>query len=146
MPFGGALAATKSAFESLCDSLRRELAPLGVSVSIIEPGSIATPAVEKTLGNPDETVRQLPAEGIQLYGRALRNFLQVAMAQERHGSSPEVVAKAVHRALTARRPCTRYPVGKHARLLINVTRFLPDGAVDRILSRLFRPEADLRPA
>jgi NAD(P)-dependent dehydrogenase (short-subunit alcohol dehydrogenase family) len=140
MPFGGALASTKSAFESLSDSLRRELLPLAVSVSIVEPGSIATPAIEKTLGNPDEIVGRLPAEGVRLYSRALRKFLEVAMVQERHGSPPEVVAKTIHRALTARNPRTRYPAGKHARLLINLTRFLPDRAIDLLLRRMFNRE------
>jgi hypothetical protein len=34
-----------------------------------------------------------------------------------NGSSPDVVAGAIHDALTAKRPRTRYRVGKHATLL-----------------------------
>src|SRR5215471_8175082 len=50
MPFGGALCASKSAFRSLNDALRLELHPFGIFVSMIEPGAIRTPAVDKMLG------------------------------------------------------------------------------------------------
>ena len=47
IPFLGPYAASKFALEAISDALRLELRPHGVHVSVIEPGSIATPIWEK---------------------------------------------------------------------------------------------------
>jgi NAD(P)-dependent dehydrogenase (short-subunit alcohol dehydrogenase family) len=137
IPFGGALCATKSAFRSLNDALRLELHPFGIHVVMIEPASIRTPAVDKTLGDPDGAVRQLPPEGVARYGDMLRTFIKRGYEREQHGSSPDVVADAVHHALTAAHPRAHVPVGKDATLLTAIPRWLPAGVLDRIRYRLF---------
>ncbi len=60
-----------------------------------------------------------------------------AVAQERSGSPPEVVGQAVLRALTARRPRTRYLVGATARPLATMASLLPDRALDDLRLRIF---------
>ncbi|HEY2747162.1 MAG TPA: SDR family NAD(P)-dependent oxidoreductase, partial [Polyangia bacterium] len=85
IPFGGALSASKSAFGLLSDALRLELHSSGIAVSIIEPGAIATPAVDKTLGDPDAAVRALPPQGAAQYGEMLREFMRRGAERERHG-------------------------------------------------------------
>jgi NAD(P)-dependent dehydrogenase (short-subunit alcohol dehydrogenase family) len=137
IPFGGALCASKSAFGLLSDALRLELHASGIAVSIIEPGAIATPAVDKTLGDAEAAVRALPPEGAAQYGEMIREFMRRGAERERHGSSPDVVAAAVAHALTARRPKSRYVVGKDARLLTAIPRLFGDGLLDRIRYRLF---------
>jgi NAD(P)-dependent dehydrogenase (short-subunit alcohol dehydrogenase family) len=136
IPFGGALCGSKSAFNALSDALRMELAPSGIRVAIVEPGSIATPAVEKTLGDVEALVRALPPAGQARYGDRLRAFTRRARARESSGSPPEVVARAVLHALTAARPRTRYLVGKDARLLVTLPRILPDAWLDRLRVRI----------
>lgn len=138
IPFGGALCATKSAFRSLNDALRLELHPSGIEVVMIEPASIRTPAVDKTLGDPEGAVRALPPEGVARYGELLRAFMKRSYDEEQHGSPPEVVADAVHQALTAAHPRARYPVGKNSTLLTVMPRWLPDGLLDRVRYRLFK--------
>jgi NAD(P)-dependent dehydrogenase (short-subunit alcohol dehydrogenase family) len=137
IPFGGVLGASKSAFGSLSDALRLELRPFGIRVCVIEPASIHTPAVEKTLGHVEEIIRGLPPEGARRYGDMLRTFTRIAYAREAHGSSPEVVAKAVHHALTARQPRIRYAVGKNSKALTILPRLLPDHLLDGLLARMF---------
>lgn len=136
MPFWGALCATKSAFLSFNDALRLELHPFGIHVSMIEPSAIHTPAAEKTVGDPDGALRELPPDGVARYGEMLREFMRRAYQREQAGSSPEVVAGAVHHALTDERPRARYPIGKDARLLIAMPRLLTDRLLDRIRYRL----------
>jgi NAD(P)-dependent dehydrogenase (short-subunit alcohol dehydrogenase family) len=138
IPFGGAICATKSAFRSLNDALRLELHPFGIEVVMIEPASIRTPAVDKTLGDPDGAIRELPPEGVARYGQLLRGFMKRSYDEEQHGSPPEVVAEAVHEALTAAHPRARYPVGKNSTLLTVMPRWLPDGLLDRVRYRLFK--------
>ncbi len=137
MPFGGVLCGSKSAFGSLSDALRLELYPFGIHVIVVEPGSIHTPAVEKTLGDVEGALESFPPDAARRYGSLFRDFARRAYDRESHGSPPEVVARAVHHALTARRPRTRYPVGQDARLLVTLPRLLPDRLLDSIRRRLF---------
>ena len=133
LPFGGLLNASKSALRSLNDALRLELRSSGVRVCIIEPGAIKTPAVNKTLGDVEGVIRSLPGRGAEEYGAALRTFAGRAYALESHGSDPEVVARAVHKALTEVDPKPRYPAGKHANLLALVGILVPAVLLDVLL-------------
>lgn len=136
IPFGGLLNASKSAFKSLNDALRLEMHPFGVRVSIVEPGAIKTPAVDKTLGDVDEVIRNLPAEGKAQYGEMLKTFAGRAYERESNGSEPDVVAEAVMQALTGNRPHARYPAGKHARLLAFLPIIIPAVILDVLLLRM----------
>jgi NAD(P)-dependent dehydrogenase (short-subunit alcohol dehydrogenase family) len=136
IPFGSPINASKSAFGTFSDTLRLELHPFGIHVCVVEPGAIKTPAVEKTLGDVEAIIAKLPQKGAAQYGEMLRRFARRAYAREMNGSSPDVVAQAVHSALTARRPRLRYRVGKHARFLTLLPRILPDRLLDAILLRI----------
>jgi NAD(P)-dependent dehydrogenase (short-subunit alcohol dehydrogenase family) len=132
IPFGGLLNASKSAFSLLSDTLRLELHPFGIHVSDVSPGAIKTPAVEKTLGNIEGVIRELPAAGAEQYGEMLRNFAQRGYKREMNGSAPDVVARAVEHALTAKHPKIRYHVGKDSRLLATLGSLLPDWLLDTL--------------
>ena len=132
IPFGSLINATKSAFGIFSDTLRLELHPFGIHVAVVEPGAIKTPAVEKTLGDVEAVIRSLPAAGASQYGEMLRSFARRAYEREMNGSSPDVVANAIHHALTAEKPKTRYRVGEHATLLAALARFLPDRVLDAV--------------
>jgi NAD(P)-dependent dehydrogenase (short-subunit alcohol dehydrogenase family) len=137
IPFGGLLNASKSAFGLFSDALRLELHPFGVRVCVIEPGAIKTPAVDKMLGDVEAVIADLPLEGAKQYGEMLREFNRRAYAQSINGSPPDVVARAVQHALTARHPRIRYQVGKGAKLLVTLPRILPDRLLDAIRLRIF---------
>jgi len=137
IPFGGVLCGCKSALSAMNDALRLELRPFGIHVCLIEPGAINTPAVDKTLGDVERIVQALPPDGRDHYAAMLREFTRRAYEHERAGSPPDVVARAVHHALTASKPHIRYPVGKDARVLVTMPRLLPDRWLDQIRLRLF---------
>lgn len=130
IPFAGPLNASKSAFGCLSDTLRLELYPFGIHVSTVEPGAIATPAVDKTLGDVEGVIESLPASGRQQYGDLLRTVTRRGYEREKNGSPPEAVARVVHHALTASNPRIRYRVGNHAALLATLARILPDWLLD----------------
>ena len=136
-PFVGALSSSKAAFASMSAALRLELRPQGIHVCVIEPGSISTPAVEKTLGGVERTLADMPATGADLYGTAMRRMARAFMKTEQEGSHPEAVAAVVERALTDRNPRPRYAAGKSSRKLALLARFLPEKLVDRALLRTF---------
>ncbi len=136
IPFGGLLNASKSAFAMFSDTMRLELRPFGIRVCTVEPGAIRTPAVEKTLGNIEAVIGSLPHSGAAHYGHMLREFVARGYPRELTGSPPDVVARAVHDALTSRWPKIRYVVGKHAKLLSTLPRILPDPVLDALLLRV----------
>jgi len=136
IPFGSLINASKSALGIFSDTLRLELHPFGMHVSVVEPGAIKTPAVEKTLGDVEGVIRNLPSNGQAQYGEILKGFARRAYEREMNGSSPDVVARVVHHALTATRPRTRYRAGKHATLLAALATVLPDRLLDIIRFRI----------
>jgi NAD(P)-dependent dehydrogenase (short-subunit alcohol dehydrogenase family) len=135
IPFGGLLNASKGAFSLLSDTLRLELHPFGIHVCDVSPGAIKTPAVDKTLGNIEAVISNLPARGVAQYGEMLRRFARIAFSRESNGSTPDVVAQAVEHALTAQQPKIRYHAGKDARLLSTLAGLLPDWLLDAIRLR-----------
>jgi len=132
-PFLGAYAASKFAMEAFTDSLRMELQPWGISVSIVEPGSIATPLWEKGQAAADEIDRKLPQTGHDLYDPAVAAMRRVADKLARSAIPPSAVAKAVAHALTAKRPKTRYLVGRDAKLQAAVAKLVPDRMRDWLI-------------
>jgi NAD(P)-dependent dehydrogenase (short-subunit alcohol dehydrogenase family) len=136
IPFASLINATKSAFGILSDTLRLELHPFGIHVAVVEPGAIKTPAVAKTLGDVEAVIRSLPEKGAAQYENMLRDFARRAYEREIKGSSPDVVAQAIQHALTAKRPRTRYRIGKHATLLATLAAFVPDRLLDTIRFRI----------
>jgi NAD(P)-dependent dehydrogenase (short-subunit alcohol dehydrogenase family) len=138
LPFLGPYAASKHAMEALTDSLRVELAPWGIIVSIVEPGSIATPIWSKGSAAADELIKQFPPEAHELYRDAITGMRRVAARMARRGIPAEHVAEVVAHALTAPRPKTRYLVGRDARIQILLSR-LPDRWRDRLFMRALRP-------
>jgi NAD(P)-dependent dehydrogenase (short-subunit alcohol dehydrogenase family) len=128
LPFLGPYAASKHALEAVADSLRVELRPFGVSVSIVQPGSIKTPIWTRERPDP-------PPESMALYGDRINAFRQIALRRGAGGAPPEDVAKVIEQALTAERPHTRYLVGRDAKLRAGFER-LPDRLRDRIYERV----------
>jgi NAD(P)-dependent dehydrogenase (short-subunit alcohol dehydrogenase family) len=134
LPFLGPYAASKHALEALADSLRVELSPFGIAVSIVEPGSIATPIWRKGADRAQELSAGFEPARAALYAPAVARFREVALSRGL-GVEPDVVAKAVEHALTASRPKARYLVGRDAHLRAWIER-LPTRLRDRVLARL----------
>ena len=134
-PFSGPYCASKFALEALTDSLRLELRPWKIHVSIVEPGFIQTPIVSKSLAAAEALQAQLPPEALELYGPHLRAVRDATEREAAKAAPTEVVVKAVVHALTARRPHTRYAVGAHSGFEISLGRALPDRWRDTLIAR-----------
>lgn len=120
-PFVGAYGASKHAVEALTDGLRRELSIYGIPVIGIEPGNIRTPIWEKS-ANLD------PAYARTDYAPILAKFPAILAEMVRKGDPVERVSVAIHEAITARRPKTRYPLT----FLWRLSRVLGDRTLDRL--------------
>ena len=134
-PFLGPYNASKFAMEALTDSLRQELQPWGIHVSIIEPGSITTPIWDKSRAAVEELKKTLPEEAMMLYGDAMETAEKVVQEFEEAGIPPDNVAKFVEHALTAKTPKTRYVVGRDAQLQRMLVKWVPDRVRDGLVRR-----------
>ncbi len=134
-PFMGAYHASKFGLEGISDALRRELAGVGVDVTAVEPGSIATAMWDRGREHADGAISRISAEVRDAYGSDLEAALEVATRAGERGSDPDKVARTVERALTARRPRARYVVGADARAMILAQAILPTRAFDRLMRR-----------
>jgi NAD(P)-dependent dehydrogenase (short-subunit alcohol dehydrogenase family) len=130
LPFLGAYAMSKHALEAMADSLRVELAPDGIHVSLVEPGTIATPIWTK----PQPIADELSTEGTERYGARIEAFRAVAAKRSGKAAPPELVVRAIEHALTSDRPKTRYLVGRDAKIRATLEH-LPDRLRDRILTK-----------
>jgi NAD(P)-dependent dehydrogenase (short-subunit alcohol dehydrogenase family) len=130
-PLGGWYHATKYALEGLSDCLRVEVGPLGIDVVMIEPGAIDT-EFSKLAGE-----RLLSVSGDGAYAGYARRYAATLSSDAKGISSPSVVARAIVRAATVRRPRARYAVGRGAKAVLVARRLLPDRTYDRLLVGLF---------
>lgn len=135
LPFMSPYHASKWGIEALADSLRIELRPWGIEVVVIEPGSIKTAMWGKGQSQADDVLGRMDAEGRALYGAKIAAMQAAAQEEEAKGIAPERVAEVVADSLTARRPRTRYLVGRDAKLNARVRRLVPDRVFDRLLER-----------
>ena len=132
LPFLGAYAMSKHALEGMVDSLRVELAPDGIHVAIVEPGTIATPIWTKPR---PLTRRRFRPRRPSATARRMDAFRR--MAAKRAGGSaapPETVVRAIEHALIAERPQTRYLVGRDAKLRAAIEQ-LPTRSRDRLIAK-----------
>ncbi len=142
VPFCGPYSISKYGMEAFSDALRYELRPSGISVSIIEPGAIATPIWARTRENVDEMLSELSPQAAQLYGEQFKHVAKVTEKQGKNGLSPDEVAKVVVHAFTSKRPKIRYVVGQDAKTITFLRRVCTDRMFDWLIRRLYRSTAD----
>jgi NAD(P)-dependent dehydrogenase (short-subunit alcohol dehydrogenase family) len=132
LPGSGAYDASKFAVEAITDVLRMELHPWGISVSVIEAGAVATPIWDKSLSEADELSRHVGPERYALYRGLMAAVREEVEESARTALPVSAVVKAVEHAMTARKPKTRYLVGRDSWLWL-LLNFLPDRWRDRLI-------------
>lgn len=134
-PMFGAYHAAKFGLEAVGDVFRQELRPWGISVSVVEPGSIATPIWDRGQEEVDSLAERARDGHAELYGKSVEAYREVGRKTAARGIPPERVAAKVEHALIARRPRARYLVGADARGQALAAKLLPDRLLDRIVAR-----------
>ena len=133
LPGGAFYHATKHAVEALSDALRFEVAGFGIQVVVVEPGPIRTQFGDTAVasvggGAGDGSPYAEFHEGLR---RGIRGAYEGVMG--RLAGEPDAVARAIERALEARRPRTRYVVTGVARALMTFRRWAPDRLFDAVM-------------
>ena len=137
-PGGGIYHATKYAVEAICDAMRFEVQGFGVGVVCIEPGLITTSFGDAAVSSLADGVGDDGpyAEFNAAVGRTTAGAYDGGPLAKL-GGGPDAVAKAIEKAITARRPKPRYTVTASAKLAIGQRRLVSDRMWDRIMASQF---------
>ena len=136
--FMSAYIATKFALEGLCDVMRREAAPRGVKVSLVQPGGIRTNMVHQQLVDVRRDLAALDEKDRDLHGYLYEGYLRVAERGLGEGASTaDQVAEVVLEALEAEEPESRYVAGEDAKHLLGSIGTMSDRDIDRFFNEMF---------
>lgn len=127
--FGGWYHATKFAVEGFSDCLRMELKPFGIDVIVVEPGGIKTDWGIIAA----ENLKKSSANGAYA---EMANQAANGMIKNYSGnmlSKPELIAKTVRKAVTKRRPRTRYLIGFGAKPMVWTHKIFGDRMFDWVI-------------
>ena len=121
MYFGGWYHVSKYSVEALSDALRMEVKPFGIDVALIEPGGIRTDwgliaadhLAESSKGTPYEK------EGVR-ESETFRKAYSIRLL-----SKPQVVTRAISKAINRKYPRARYRIGFGADTLVFFHSLLP---------------------
>ncbi|GAB2817096.1 hypothetical protein GCM10027091_55510 [Streptomyces daliensis] len=134
----GAYAGAKFALEAVSDSLRREVGPLGVQVVVVEPGGVRTEIAARGAATANDLAARMTPEQHERYGGLVRANNELMASGTASGLTADAAARVIVKAVTARRPRTRYTAGRDAALIMRLGPLLPDRALDRVLAANLR--------
>lgn len=123
--------ASKFALEGWAETLRLEMAALGIKVAIVEPGSFETDIWTR---NAKLTAKMLDPESPNA-ARLVRWKSRVD-ANAKRRANPQEVADLIARILETSEPKLRYMIGRDARIALLMRRMLPAGVFERLIVKL----------
>ncbi len=131
-PLGGWYHSTKFALEGLSDCMRLELKGFGIDVIVVQPGAIQS----EWLSIASESMMKTSGSGVyrELAWGVMNNFSR--LYEKKRSSTSDVVARIIIKSISVRKPRTRYPAGKGAKLILTVRKILSDRLYDWMMLTL----------
>lgn len=131
VPFKSSYVASKFALAGFSWSLRNEVMPFGIKVTVVEPTDIRT-AIEP------ELFTKIGSEYAGRLGK-VKNARATSMA---NALGPEVVAQKVSELLNTysgneKHPAPFYAAGKNGALLTTAKRFVPDRMLEKLIKKSY---------
>jgi NAD(P)-dependent dehydrogenase (short-subunit alcohol dehydrogenase family) len=136
-PYLGPYSASKFALRALSDALRVELSPAGITVSLIEPGSVKTPIWQKGRAGKHRIMAMLERTPRSHYQAAMETVIARTELEERSGMPVEYVARAIAHAVKSSKPRAQYLLGGPARMG-SLLALLPPAWRDRAMRASMR--------
>jgi NAD(P)-dependent dehydrogenase (short-subunit alcohol dehydrogenase family) len=134
-PITGPYHISKFALEAMSDALRIELAPFGVKVVVVRPGSSPTAIWTTSLARAETEAARAH---LGLYLPLAEAVRRAALASAHRGFPPEAFGRLVERILANPRPTPRYTLPAATGLLLFARALLPDRLWDWGVRRLLR--------
>ena len=129
-PFSGAYCASKAAVHALSDALRMELAPFGIQVVTVQPGSI-----QSEFGATAGAGAARRKESLSHYAPVAEAIAARAAASQESPTPTEAFARKLAEAVLADKPPAVVRIGKRSTLMPLMKRWLPTRVLDRSLSK-----------
>ena len=136
-PVMGAYSMSKFALEAMSDALRVELAPFGVRVVVVEPGSSPTAIWQTSLQRAEKTLDTLDMS-VGRYAPLIETVKKSSLARAAKGFSPELFAETVEKILNSPNPKTRYPLPAAVTQRILLRRWLSDEWWDKQIRKMLK--------
>jgi NAD(P)-dependent dehydrogenase (short-subunit alcohol dehydrogenase family) len=134
LPYNSAYAASKYALEGYSETLRYELLPFDIYVSLVQPGAVYTETLDTSI------VQVMDGHPSYAEDRA-RMVEKMRRAGHEDSVSVEQVAAVVSRIVATDCPRLRYPVGNTARFVPMMKTLLPQRGFERFMMSQFMPSA-----
>ncbi|XP_063149809.1 retinol dehydrogenase 16-like isoform X1 [Candoia aspera] len=134
--FGGGYCPSKYAVEAFSDTLRRELSPFGIKVSIVEPGAFNTCILQRTLDSFQTSWNKTLSETKKAYGQLFfDNLLKTLQSlMKSRNKNLCLVTDCIEHALTSCYPRARYSGGWDAKFFYLPLSYLPTSVADYIVA------------
>jgi len=129
----GSYCASKHAIESLADTARRETAGMNLEIIVIEPGVVNTDMLTGQEAECESVLRAMSPAQQSLYGSLYRRYTKLTASAGRTAITVTRCAEEIEKALSARRPRTRYRVGRDAAIVCFLAWALPDRWMDALM-------------
>jgi NAD(P)-dependent dehydrogenase (short-subunit alcohol dehydrogenase family) len=129
----GAYCASKHAIESLADTARRETTGMNLHIILIEPGVVRTEMLSTQPVETEALIRQMSPIQASLYGTLYQRYSKLTGNAGGAALSTTQCAEQIEKALFARRPRTRYRVGRDAKIVCFLAWLLPDRWMDSLM-------------
>ncbi len=134
-PFGAWYHATKFAVEGFSDCLRMEVKKFGIEVVVVEPGGIKT-NWGVIAGN-----NLLQTSGDGAYKDSVIDYAKNLISMYSSGkglSKASLISSTIVKAVTKRKPRTRYLIGANAKPVFILKRLLSDRAYDSLIMKVMK--------
>ncbi len=128
--------ASKAALKGFATAARYEMAPYGVWLTTVEPGSVKTGISQRRTKYISDT---------SPHARPFKKMLKVLDGNEREGITAGRVARTILEAIEDDEPAPLYAVGSNAPTVFALRRALPRSAVEAIVNRTYGMSKKLRP-
>jgi NAD(P)-dependent dehydrogenase (short-subunit alcohol dehydrogenase family) len=128
IPFLGIYSASKFALEGYTEALRHEVKPFNIHVSLTEAGFLGTPMMNN---------RQVGAHRMTEYEPWRQRALNAIRASEEKAPGPEIVADTLLKIMSSHTPRLRYLIGRQAKSVARLRRFLPAAMFEQGVRRSF---------
>ena len=129
----GSYCASKHAIESLADVARRETKGMNLHIILVEPGVVRTEMLTAQASECNALIATLSEDQESLYGSLYRRYANLTTGAARGAISAEQCAMRMEKALLARKPRTRYRIGRDATVICFLAWLLPDRWMDGLM-------------
>lgn len=123
MPTMASYSASKHALEGASEALWYEMRPLGINVTLIQPGFIRSSSFRNVVYSAQSALSQAAGGPYSDYYRYMTPFISKMM--QKSGTTPEKVARIILNVIRTENPPLRVPASFDAFLFFYIRRFFP---------------------